>query len=142
MSRKKSHNADEKLKRGFFGIFQHPFFRKTSRKLKEETLQKNFFPNKFYESRKNWKGGPFCLSRYGMLRGKRGKNYFQFRTIKFRGTSENYFGQIVGIGKKVTIIVAFYFMKPRIKTKSHLYSLRFQRKALTKKRTTSMKSVV
>ena len=41
-----------------------------------------------------------------------------FRTIKFRRTSKNYFGQFVWIEKKikkVTIIVAFHFMKRRLK---------------------------
>ena len=30
---KKSHNAEKKLKGGPFGIFQHPFCRKTSKKM-------------------------------------------------------------------------------------------------------------
>ena len=39
----------------------------------------------------------------------------QFVTIKFRRTFKNYFGQFVWIEKKVTIIVAFHFMKRRLK---------------------------
>ena len=42
----------------------------------------------------------------------------QFGTIKFRITFRNYFGQFVRIEKKVTIIVAFHFMKRRLKTKT------------------------
>ena len=68
------------------------------------------------------KGGPFSLSRHGMLRGKR-KNLLgfsslgqiiQFGTIKFCRTFKNYFGQFVWIEKKVNIIVAFHFMKRRL----------------------------
>ena len=40
----------------------------------------------------------------------------QFDTLKFRRTFENYFGQFVWIEKKVTSIVAFNFMKRRLKT--------------------------
>ena len=55
---------------------------------------------------KKLKGGPFSLSRYGMLRGKRGKTFLvQFArpndsmTIKFCRTFKNYFGQLVLIEK-------------------------------------------
>ena len=39
----------------------------------------------------------------------------QFDTIIFFRTFKNYFGQFVWIEKKVTIIVAFHFMKRRLK---------------------------
>ena len=54
----KSHNA-EKLKGGPFGVFQHPFCRKTSKKLKGE---KFLFSEKifiFSQCRKKTKGDPF-----------------------------------------------------------------------------------
>ena len=40
----------------------------------------------------------------------------QFVTIKFRRTFKNYFGQFKWTEKRVTIIVAFHFMKRRLKT--------------------------
>ena len=54
-------------------------------------------------------GKPFWLSSLGQM--------IQFGTIKFRRTFKNYFGQFVWIEKKfkVTIIVAFHFMKRRLK---------------------------
>ena len=56
---------------------------------------------------KKLKEGPFSLSRYCMLRGKREKPFWfsslgqmiQFGTIKFRKTFKNYFGQFVWIEK-------------------------------------------
>ena len=45
----------------------------------------------------------------------------QFDTIIFCRTFKNYFGQFVWIEKKrVTIIVAFHFMKRRLKTATAL----------------------
>ena len=62
-----------------------------------------------------------CLARYGMLRGKTGKNFLvQFTrpngAIIFCRTFENYFGQFVWIEKRVTSIVAFHYMKRRLET--------------------------
>ena len=56
---------------------------------------------------------PFWLSSLGQMS--------QFGTIKLCRTFKNYFGQFVWIEKKrekkrVTIVVAFHFMKPRLKT--------------------------
>ena len=50
---------------------------------------------------------PFCPSSLGQM--------VQFDTIIFCRTFKNYFGQFVWIEKKVTIIVAFHFMKRRLK---------------------------
>ena len=61
----KSHNA-EKLKGGPFGIFQHPFCRKTSKKCRGTLWGKIFFRKKSRSAEKNERG----LARYGMLRGK------------------------------------------------------------------------
>ena len=66
-----------------------------------------FFSEKSHNAEKNLEGGPFSLSRYGMLRGKRGKTFLvsslgqmiqfiQFGTIKFCSTV----GQFVWIEKK------------------------------------------
>ena len=51
---------------------------------------------------------PFWSSSLGQM--------VQFDTIIFCRTFKNYFGQFVWIEKKVTIIVAFHFMKRRLKT--------------------------
>ena len=75
------------------------------------------------QCRKKLKGGGlFGLVRYGMLRGKSGKTILiQFArpngAIIFCRTFKNYFGQFVWIEKKriATIIVAFHFMKRRLK---------------------------
>ena len=60
-----------------FGIFQHPFCRKTSKKCRGGLWGKKFrkkIRKKMSRSaEKNWKGGLFGLARYGMLRGKTGK---------------------------------------------------------------------
>ena len=39
----------------------------------------------------------------------------QFGTIKFRRTFKNYFGQFAWFEKIITIVVAFHFMKRRLK---------------------------
>ena len=67
---------------------------------------KNFFEKKSHNAKK-LKAGPFSLSRYCMLRGKRGKTFLfsslghmiQFGTIKFHRTFKNDFGQFVWIEK-------------------------------------------
>ena len=43
---KKISQCRKKLKGGPFEIFQHPFCRKTAKKLKGDPLGKNFFPGK------------------------------------------------------------------------------------------------
>ena len=60
------------LKRGPSGIFQHPFCRKTSKKLKGNPLS-DFFLKKSLTMPKKLKGWPFSLSWYCMLRGKKRK---------------------------------------------------------------------
>ena len=55
---------------GPFGIFQHPFCRKTAKKLKGGPLRKkNSQKKSLAVPKKNWKGGPFGLAGYGMLHG-------------------------------------------------------------------------
>ena len=61
-------------KGGPFGIFQHPFCRKTSKKCRGDPLGK-FFSKKSLAVPKKMKGGVFGLVRYGMLRGKTGKTF-------------------------------------------------------------------
>ena len=67
----------------------------------------NFFSRKKSYNAEKFERGPFSLSRYCMLRGKKEKRFWfcslgqmiQFGTIKFRRTSKNYFGQFVWIEK-------------------------------------------
>ena len=81
-----------------------------------------FFEKKSHNAEKT-EGGPFSLSRYGMLRGKRGKPFwfsslgqiFQFETIKFCRTLKTILVSSCGLKKRVTIIVAFHFMKRLLK---------------------------
>ena len=57
------------------GVFNIHFVTK-HQKIKGGTLWGNFFSGKkVSQSRKNLKGGPFGLARYGMLRGKTGKPF-------------------------------------------------------------------
>ena len=60
-----------------FGIFQHPFCRKTSKKMQGDPLRKKIWKKIrkicLAVPKKNWKGGLFGLARYDMLRGKTGK---------------------------------------------------------------------
>ena len=63
----------KKLKGGPFGIFQHPFCRKTPRKIGGEgdpLRKKNSQKKSLAMPKKKLKGGPFGLVRYCMLRGK------------------------------------------------------------------------
>ena len=91
--------------------FPHPFCRQTSKKLKEDPSRKKIEKS---------------LARCCLLRGKSGKTFWfsspcqmvQFDTVKFCKAFKNYFGRFVWIEKihkKVTIIVAFHFMKRRLK---------------------------
>ena len=74
----KSHNAEKNWKEEPFGIFQHPFCRKTSKKMQGGPFEEKNFEKKIRKkmsrsAEKNWKGGLFGLVRYDMLRGKTGK---------------------------------------------------------------------
>ena len=122
-----SHNA-EKLKGGPFGIFQHPFCRKTSKKCRGDPLRKKISKKK---SEKKCLAVPKKIERGDSLVSpgmicyaeKQVKPFWSsslgqmvlFDTIIFCRTFKNYFGQFVWIEKKVTIIVAFHFMKRRLK---------------------------
>ena len=59
------------------GVFNIHSAAKQQKKSKGDPSGKNFFPEKkSHKAEKNWKGGPFGLARYGMLRGKTGKKFF------------------------------------------------------------------
>ena len=83
---KKSHNAEKNWKGGPFGIFQHPFCRKTSKKCRG-TLWGNFFFEKVSQCRKKWKGDPLVSP--GMVYyAEKQENPFWFSSL----------GQIVQFG--------------------------------------------
>ena len=72
---KKSFTMPKKLNGEPFGIFQHPFCRKTPEKIEGDLLGKICFPKRLLTMPKKLKGGLFSLARYCMLRGK-AKNPF------------------------------------------------------------------
>ena len=73
---KKSHNAEKTERVDPLWGFQHPFCRKTAKKIEGGPFGEYFFPEKkSHNAEKNKKGGPFGLARYGMLRGKTGKTF-------------------------------------------------------------------
>ena len=102
---KKVAQCRKKLKGGPFEVFQYPSV------AKHQKIEGGFFGGNFFEKSlkvpKKLKEGPFSLSRYCMLRGKRGKLFLvqfasqmlQFGTIQFRRTFKNYFGQFAWIEK-------------------------------------------
>ena len=95
---------------GPFGIFQHPFCRKTAKKFKGGPFGENFFPQKkVSQCRKKIERGDTLVSP-GMVcyAGKQEKPFWfsslgqmvQFGAIIFCRTFRNYFGQFVWIEKK------------------------------------------
>ena len=123
--RKKFHNA-EKLKGGTLWGFSTSILSQNSKKLKGGPFRENFFPEKSLAVPKKLGGGNFLVSP-GMVcyAGKQEKLFWfssldqivQFGAIIFCRTFKNYFGLFVWIEKerKTTIIVAFHFMKRRLK---------------------------
>ena len=121
---RKSHSAEKNWKGGTFGIFQHPFCRKTAEKLKGDFWGKFFPEKKVSQCRKKiGRGDPLVSPGMVWYAGKQEKPFWfssldqivQFGAIIFCRTFKNYFGQFVWIEKKATIIVAFHFMKRRLK---------------------------
>ena len=93
---------------GHFGIFQHPFCRKTSKKCRG-TLWGNFFFEKVSQCRKkNERGKPLVSPGMVWYAGKQEKPFWfssldqivHFGPIIFCRTFKNYFGQFVWIEKK------------------------------------------
>ena len=92
---------------GWFGIFQHPFCRKTAEKLKGDPLGEKF-PKKVSQCRKKLKGYPLVSPGTVCYAGKQEKPFWfsslgqmvQFGAIIFCRTFKNYFGQFVVIEKK------------------------------------------
>ena len=98
----------KKLKGGPFGIFQHPFCRKTS-KYSKGTVWGNFFWKKSLTMPKKTERGDSLISSGMVCYAEKEEIPFwfnslsqmiQFGTIKFRRTFKNYFGQFVWIEKQ------------------------------------------
>ena len=146
---RKSHNAEKNWKEEPFGIFQHPFCRKTSKKCRGDPLRKKISKKKSEKKclavpKKIERGDslvspgmicyaekqvkPFWFSSLGQM--------VLFDTIIFCRTFKNYFGQFVWIEKKshynsrvslheaptkkVTSIVSLHFTKRRLKASENL----------------------
>ena len=127
----KSHNA-EKLKGGPFEVFQHPFCRKTSKKnAGGGPFGKIFFSKKKSRSaEKNERGESLVSPGMVCYAEKQEKPFWfssldqivHFDAIIFCRTFVELFWSVrVDRKKRVTIIVAFHFMKRRLK-KSHYNS--------------------
>ena len=73
---KKSHSAEKELKGGTLWDSPTSILSLNSKKIEGGTLwEKNFRKKKSRSAEKNWKGGPFGLPGYGMVRGKTGKTF-------------------------------------------------------------------
>ena len=122
---KKSHNAEKKLKGGPFGVFQHPFCRKTSKKMQGGPFGENFFfEKKVSQCRKNERGESLVSPGMVCYAEKQEKPFWfssldqivHFDAIIFCRTFVELFWSVhVDRKKRVTIIVAFHFMKRRLK---------------------------
>ena len=74
--RKKISQCRKKLKGGTLWDFPTSILSQNSKKIEGGTLWgKNFRKKSLAVPKKNWKGGPFGLPGYGMVRGKTGKTF-------------------------------------------------------------------
>ena len=99
-------------RRGSFGIFQHPFCRKTSKKCRGDPLGKKIPKKNVSQCRKKIERGDSLVSP-GMVcyAEKQVKPFWssslgqmvQFDTMIFCKTFKNYFGQFVWIEKKESL---------------------------------------
>ena len=115
----------------FNSSFQHPFCRKTSKKMQGGPFAEKKFRKKIRKKclavpKKNERGDSLVSPGMICYAEKQVNSFWSsslgqmvlFDTIKICRTFKNYFGQFVWIEKKkrkVTIIVAFHFMKRRLK---------------------------
>ena len=123
----KSFTMTKNVKGGPFGIFQHPFCRKTSYNLKGGPFGEFFSRKKSRNAKKTERGGPFGLIRYCMLPGKP----FWFSSLGQRVQ----FGGFVKFCRTfgVELFWSFQVYRKKTLTKSHDYNRLFSKKAPTKK---------
>ena len=111
-------------KGGPFGLFQHPFCRKTSKKCRGALWGKFFSKKKSRSAEKNERGESLVSPGMVCYREKQKKPFWfssldqkvHFDAIIFCRTFVELFWSVRVDRKKVTIIVAFHFMKRRLKT--------------------------
>ena len=131
---KKSHNAEKNWKEGPFGIFQHPFCRKTSKKIQGDPLGKNFFSKKKSRSvEKNERGESLVLP--GMVcYAEKQEKPFWFSSLD----------QIVHFDAKIfcrTFVELFWSVRVDRKKKSHYNSRVSLHEAPTKNTNYSQTSI-
>ena len=71
----KSHNAEKNWKREALWDFPTSILTQNSKKIEGGPFGGKIFRKSLAVPKKNWKGGPFGLARYGTLRGKTGKTF-------------------------------------------------------------------
>ena len=130
---KKSHSAEKKLEGGTLWDFPTSILSQNSKKVEggDPLKKKKFREKSLAVPKKIGRGDPLVSPGMVWYAGKQEKPFWfssldqivHFGPIIFCRTFKNYFGQFVWIEKKkkkrkVTIIVAFHFMKRRLKTES------------------------
>ena len=114
-----------KTERGILWDFPTSILSQNSKNIEGGTLWGKFFSEKSLTVPKTIeRGDPLVSPGMVCYAGKPEKPFWfssldkivQFGAIIFRRTFKNYFGQFVWIEKKATIIVAFHFMKRRLKS--------------------------
>ena len=122
--REKISQCRKKLKEGTLWDFPTSILSQNIKKCRGDPLRKKKFRKKMSRSaKKNERGDSLVSPGMVCYAEKQVKPFWssslgqmvQFDTIIFCRTFRNYFGQFVWIEKKVTIIVAFHFMKRRLK---------------------------
>ena len=126
--RKKSHSAEKKLEGGTLWDFPTSILSQNSKKVEggDPLKKKKFREKSLAVPKKIGRGDPLVSPGMVWYAGKQEKPFWfssldqivHFGPIIFCRTFKNYFGQFVWIEKKkrkVTIIVAFHFMKRRLK---------------------------
>ena len=124
---KKSHNAEKKLKGGPFGIFQHPFCRKTSKKMQGGPFgEKFFFRKKSVTVPKNNERGESLVSPGMVCYAEKQEKPFWFSSLD----------QIVHFDAIIfcrTFVELFWSVRVDRKKKSHYNSRVSLHEAPTKK---------
>ena len=117
-----------KTERGPLGVFQHLFCRKTAKKLKGRPFGEKISEKKSRSAKKIERGDPLVSPGMVCYARKQEKPFWfsslgqmvQFGAIILCRTFKNYFGPFVWIIIRVNLIVAFHFMKRRLKKTSNL----------------------
>ena len=121
--RKKSHNAEKKLKGGTLRDFSTSILSQNSKRIEGVPFGEKIFPEKSLAvPKKNRKVGTLWSRPVWYVTRENRKTPFWFSSL---GQMVQYFVELLrtilvsscGLKKRVTIIVAFHFMKRRLKIK-------------------------